>query len=525
MTGLGAVAGVMLAVLSIWDYPARQPKHDVLRAQFISALRVGDTKTMTETCRKGVELLPDDPTWHYNLACSLAYYKDQTPALDELEKAIDLGFRNPEAIANDHDLKRLAKNRRFKELIEYAETIKHKPMLMGPLANFAAIGTFGGTVALGAHNLAWDFDAGAFDAKMKLAPTGNNLQYEGELYMNRDSGHSMLTVTNYPGLTQVKLDAEGRKKGMDLDFPNMIFPYPTYGNASRGWTQGPYWRSLPRALMTIESGRMKTMQKLYLSNQIWVFPAVHDYDFANTNYFGDVFASQSPYWITTEGISWSDQYYLKAALAASGAMRSDVKADLIRRKLFAPTVITLIRKSLKKVKKPEDYLTAAAHPTAMPPGGIDMAKLKKLASEVKSSAVPPLAMVTSVVPGKGAGETAWPELTFATICSWGFVLRAEAIEREFTIKVAGAAQYAFAVVHGNPEAAKVVQTAPDAAVVMIDKTKMSVFERVDVAVFGKNSGTDWGAPSYISFAVVDSEARYSDPALTPLGAPKEEDGD
>lgn len=522
MIPAGLLASAMLATLTIWDYPARQPQHDMLRMQFVAAVRSGDTKTMAETCRKGVELLPEDPTWHYNLACSLAYAKDQEPALDELEKAIDLGFRNSGAIANDNDLKRLSGNRRFKELVEYAETIKRKPILTGPMASFPASGTFGNAVTLGAHNLSWDFDAGAFEARMKME-AGERKTHTGELYMNRDGGHSMLVVTNYPGLTQVKLDQEGRSKGMDLDFPNMLFPCPVYGNASRAWTQGPYWRSIPRALMTTESRRMKTMQKFYLSNQIWAFPAVNDFNFADTNCFGDVFASQTPYWIATQGASWSDQYYLKAALAASAAMRSDVKAEVVRRGLLAPTIMAIVRKSLKTVNADGDYLTPAAHPTAFPPNGLDMAKLKKLAGELKASSIPPVAAIAKVAPAKGAGETAWPELTYASLCAWAWVLRAEETERVFEIKAAGAGEFAFAVVHDDLGAAKVVKTKPDTAVVTIDKTKMSVTNRVDVAVFGRNPGTDWGSPSYVSFAVVDPKARYSDPVLTPLGAPEEED--
>lgn len=86
---------LLLAVLSIWDYPARFPAHDRLSRQFRVAVREGDTATMEETCRKGVKLLPDDPTWHYNLACSLAYFANRTEeAFDELETAIDLGFRS-----------------------------------------------------------------------------------------------------------------------------------------------------------------------------------------------------------------------------------------------------------------------------------------------------------------------------------------------------------------------------------------------------------------------------------------------
>ena len=56
---MNALCCIALAALSIWDYPSRQPMHEKLRGQFIAALRTGDTETMTEVCRKGVELLPD----------------------------------------------------------------------------------------------------------------------------------------------------------------------------------------------------------------------------------------------------------------------------------------------------------------------------------------------------------------------------------------------------------------------------------------------------------------------------------
>ena len=90
----------LLAALSVWDYPERQLRHDALRQQFTAAVREGDTATMEETSRKGMELLPDDPTWRYNHACSLAWYPGRAEeALDELEKAIDLGYRASPTIA------------------------------------------------------------------------------------------------------------------------------------------------------------------------------------------------------------------------------------------------------------------------------------------------------------------------------------------------------------------------------------------------------------------------------------------
>ncbi len=512
-------ASLLLAVLSIWDYPPRQVRHEQLRDQFVAAVRDGDTKTMIETSRKGVALLPDDPTWHYNLACSLAYLKNHAQAFDELEKAIDLGFRDVEVIRKDSDLKRLSGERRFAELIEYAKEMQTRPLMVGPLATVEATGVSGQQMALGAQNLRWDFDVGCFAAQMKLAAgaSGGNA---GDLYMNRDGGHSLLVVTNYPGLTRVKLDAEGESRRMGLDFPDILFPYPVFGNCSRALTMGPFWRSLPRAMMTTDAARtIGRMTKFYLSNQVWVFPANADCPPVGTN--NDVFASVAPYWLTTAGRSWSDLPYLQAALEVSRTLRPEVKKSVVSEGMLAPIVQTLIRKSLKGVENEDDYLTAKAHPTALPPNGLDLPRLKKLAAELTAEAVPPLAVI-SVVPHPLSEQPAWPELTYRSPFAWAYVLRAEADERKFTVNAAGlqGCEFAFSCVHDDLGAAKVERLGRDAALVTLDRTKMSPTNRVDIAVFARKKGkTGWGAPSFVSFAVVDPNAPYSDPALTPLAPP------
>ena len=145
---------LLLAVLSIWDYPSRYPEHRRLARQFVTAVRKGDTATMEQSSRKGVELLPDDPTWHYNLACSLAYFpKREDEAFDELETAIDLGYRNRASIEADTDLRRLSKLPRYKELLEYADFMKSRPMFSGPMSAIDATGVFGKSLVLGEQNL------------------------------------------------------------------------------------------------------------------------------------------------------------------------------------------------------------------------------------------------------------------------------------------------------------------------------------------------------------------------------------
>lgn len=503
---------LLLATLSIWDYPARFPAHEQLKNQFVLALRQGDTTTMEETCRKGVELLPDDPTWHYNLACSLAYFpKRSEEALDELERAIELGFRRPKEIAADTDLKRLAKNPRYRELIEYAEESKSRPLMFGPLATVDATGLFGSPIALGEQNLNWDFDRGLFEARLKLA-VGVKKPWTGDLYMNRDRNHSAPDLKEFPGITEVKFDAEGRRRYLDQNMPNVVFPYPTFGNSSMAFVVGPYWRSIPRALMTTEANKLKAMERLYLSNQFWVFPSNADTPPVGTN--GDVYASIAPYWLTTAGRSWSDRPYLKAALLASAAFKPEVKDAIVRRGLLTPTIQTIIRKSLYAVESENDYLTFRAHPSAMPPNGVDTNRVKQIAAKLTIKEIPPLAVITAeLVPP--VTPTLWPELTYRSGFAWAYVLRADDTRRIFFIRAKGAKEFKFVQTHGLNVDVKIEQVKPDEARVIVDRTKLSPTERVDIAVFARNPGTSWGAPSYVSIARMDPSAPYSDPALTP----------
>ena len=510
-------ACILLALLSIWDYPARFPEHSRLCRQFRVAVREGDTATMEETCRKGVGLLPEDPTWHFNLACSLAYFaKRENEALDELEKAIDLGFRDRARIASDTDLKRLAGLPRYEQLLVYADLMKDRPMLSGPYASVDATGIFGKPIVLGEQNLGWNFDIGCFEAKMRLV-TGSSGGNVGDLYMNRDNRHSQLNLADYPGITEVRLDAQGRTNGMDRSFPNMLFPYPAFGNASLAMTAGPYWRSLPRAMMTTESRLLGRMVKLYLGNQTWVFPSHADTAPVGTN--GDVFASITPYWMTTAGRSWSDQPYLRAALEASRSLNPRVKAEVVRRGLLAPTIQTLIRKSLKGVTNEVDYLSAKAHPTALPPNGLDLARLRDAAKAMTVETIPPLAVV-SVEASPVRQRLTVPELTYMSPFAWAFVLRADEPVRQFTITARGAETFAAAVTHGDGGGSVRVSTVkPNVFRVTIDKSILSPTNRVDITVVGRSGKTGWGAPSYVSFARMDPSAPYSDPALTILPQP------
>lgn len=375
----------------------------------------------------------------------------------------------------------------------------------------AAVRTAEGTAVIHAHNLAWNSKAGCLEAKIAIPDdlSGGNA---GDVYFNRDKNHSNLRTEDFPGITRVSLDGEGAARGLDVDFPCMLFDHPVFGNCSRAMTEGPLWRSIPRALVTFECGRLSLMCRLYLANQLWVFPAVNDTPPLGRH--GDVFMSVTPYWIVTQGKSWSDQYYLRAALEASRSFDAAVKKTIVERGLLAPTIQALVCKSLKGVDSEADYVTEKAHPTSFPPDGLDIARLKASARSMTVESIPPLAVISGLAASRTGYASKIPEVTYITPCAAALVLRGNEKTRSFLVRAGGGEEYAFAVVHGDPAAAEISRPSPDSAEISVDREKLRGSGRVDVAIFAKTQSSGWGAPAFVSFAVVDPGAAYSDPVLT-----------
>ncbi|RPI90918.1 MAG: hypothetical protein EHM42_00620 [Planctomycetaceae bacterium] len=61
---------------------------------------------------------PDDPTVFYNLACTHGAQDHEQPALDALERAVELGFNDVDYMLSDPDLLALRLHPRFRRLVE-----------------------------------------------------------------------------------------------------------------------------------------------------------------------------------------------------------------------------------------------------------------------------------------------------------------------------------------------------------------------------------------------------------------------
>ena len=559
--------------LPIWAYANVWPRHNMLRQQLIEAIRRGDIPAMETTCRSALEFMPGDSTWHYNLACALAYREQAGQALAELEKAILFGFRDAAAIEKDQDFSRINTLPRFKELVQKARDLADKPVPGRPVPAPCYAAT-GGTATLSETNVVFNFDTGVYDALLQLAPPKASLAEKaatysasqpnareksiltswlvdgsaagniGDIYINRDLGHSMLATGDFPLLTTLRLTADAKPFRVDVNHPNLfVGNAAVFGNISRGYTTGPFWRSMARASFTEPGGLATRMDLLYRSNQFWVIPCVNDFGKPE---LGDVFPANAPFQFISEGASWSDQPFLRAALAASAALAPQTKKAILRRKLVGPTLQWLLRRTMQGIRSESDYLSPRAHPTAFNAKRLDTVALIEKAHALKPENIPPavnLAVINSrlfpirfPVAGVDYPDTV-SEVLFATSSAISFVLRSPAGERTFLIRAQTfpeqdpLATFTWKVVHGDPSAVKIsaplgeTLNTPERGFAQITIDRRTLKDRIDVACFAKTHGTDHGAPSIVSFYPVPQETRvyrpdgkiesidYSNPAL------------
>ena len=209
----------------------------------------------------------------------------------------------------------------------------------------------------------------------------------GDLYDNRDRGHSRIDPAAHPQLAFVAYSEAARAADLDYGLnQSLTFDHPTFGNSSTAITDGALWRSLPRYAMTQPDGTgpLRLWQNA-AANQLYVYPAHHDYEPKN----GDLFPANTPYLLVSRGSSGSDKPFLEALALTYAAFRPDTKARLVAGDLLVPTVQMVFRRSLQDVTSREDYLSGKAHPAAFEGYRINPARMVSLAQSIKPGDIPP----------------------------------------------------------------------------------------------------------------------------------------
>jgi len=96
---------------------------------FVDVLRVlGNNLTLKGRYAEGlqidrrlIQLRPNDPLAHYNLACSYSLLKKVDLSLKMLRKAIELGYRDFRYMREDRDLDSIRHDPRFRQLLREYE--------------------------------------------------------------------------------------------------------------------------------------------------------------------------------------------------------------------------------------------------------------------------------------------------------------------------------------------------------------------------------------------------------------------
>ena len=487
--------------VGLYDYPRLHVAHSLLRVQLMQAVRTGNITNMEAVCRKGLELMPGDATWQYNLACALAYRATPDAALEALDKAVKAGFRNAKAIEEDNDLKRISSNVRFKAIVQEARDTADLPVPGVPIPKTARL-TQGTRLVMTKPNLVWNFDRGLYIVNFKfLHGVGESAEARaalyngpakemmaawiadgtaagsaGDLYINRDHDHSRVKIEHFPLLSELRFDSEAKKKGVDKAIPNTLYPGAVVvGNASLAIVSTNDTSSLVRMAMR-DPASMLALQQCYLDNQFWVFPAHKDFD-PETGL--DRFMGVTPCALQSVGSSGSDRYYVQAALAASSALRPATKNAAQGRKLFGPLMQWLFRRTRKGVETESDYLSPKAHPTAFDRATLHAERIVQLAHSLAPETLPPAAL---------------PFSAFVPV-------QPTDLERELDFRFmpfpAGMPDVSFTwrVVHGEAKRVKITPGSEGAVHLSVDCRGLT--NRIDVACFAKTKTSDWGAPSFV----------------------------
>jgi len=504
-----------------------------------------------EALRKLVQKFPNSALYRYNLAAALARLGRTDAALESLTLAIDYGFENKPALEHDPDLASLRGHARFKALVAEldanaaarVEKAKSVPVRPFPVEHGRALVSEVNTSWIPHSNVlvaSFAFDPKAEKntvrtGKDEVARSLNEWFAEGraagnhgDLYDNRDRGHSSLSRALFPQLAYVEYGAAARNAGVDYGAnTGLFFNAITFGNSSTALTHSFAWRSQARLILSNATlaGRAGAQ---YQNNQLYVYPEHRDHDPDH----GDLMPANTPYFLISQGSSGCDQPFLKAVGAILAAFQPKVKSYLRRYRLIMPTVQMIFRMGQKQVLGRADYLSAKAHPSVFAAGDIDLPRMIGLANNLKAETVPPMVALKvveadKVVPGIDYfAPTNLGEDLFVTPSAIARVVRSTRYMQRLVVSASDTKdpngrplRFHWVVLSGDKDRTRITPTGPrgEEAEIRIpwhDRHSISTApglqtDRVDIGVFADN-GETLSAPAFVSFLYPGDQARTYD---------------
>lgn len=359
----------------------------------------------------------------------------------------------------------------------------------------------------------------------------------GDYYDNRDGGHSPLNMAPYPQLHKIEYSEQEIKSRENYGMQRRILPNVVFGNSSTSAppeSSGSNIRSFyvqPRGLefLFMEYGR----------NNLYIYPEHRDHDPGHNGIegYGDLFPTNTPFLIASQGSSGSDQPFMQAMALTLAAFRPDVKKTLVQTGMLMPAIQMILRITGSQLANEKEYLTGKAHPTVFDGSKINLSAMLEMAHGITLSTLPPIAILRvkdeeTPAPGVDYFEPEYTEKLGDTPVVQARVFRGSRGLRKIVVSAEGSKdlnnrplKYIWTILRGDPQKIKIeyLNAAKSAAAITVsyhdrrpvaDDSSLES-NRVDIGVFVHN-GAYYSPPSFITFFTLDNESRTYGPGGNPI---------
>jgi hypothetical protein len=347
-------------------------------------------------------------------------------------------------------------------------------------------------------------------------------------YENRDGAHSLLNTAEWPQLQVYQPTEEEKKLGAAPGAAMVVRPLALIGNASMA-APADKGGSIPR-LYEANAAGMNFLTNQYLSNNLFFYPSHQDHLPGRNGVggWGDLYPTNTPCVIISQGSSGSDQPFLRAFISAAAALPPDTQRRLISTRMLMPALQSLFRQSNNPVRTQADYFTGAAHPPVFRADNIDEERFVLAAHNLTRFAIPPLVALAvkaeSPEPQNGRDYFELPVINSEKLadspCVIARIFRGSAFQRELIVSARRSndigghpMQFHWALLQGDARRVKIEPTSDgsEAQITLVWHPEIRsaaglASHRVDIGVFATN-GITWSAPAFITFFMLPNELR------------------
>jgi len=504
----------------------------------VALIRRGNQDAALNAFDQLIMQYPRVPRVHVNRAIILARSGQAAQAIDGLEEAARLGFEGFSKLAGDPALAKILATDRGRALLDDAPVADTAVIFSPAIPAIAKANQLVVTQAnvdylpksdmllirtsfperpfspsVSAANTPWASRINQLHASGVAA--GNH----GDMYENRDGGHSKIKLKEFPQVTKMSYASDidtayNLSSGTNL---HVIADAIVFGNSSTAYKTRPFARSLVRGAMTQPGAAMRLFTQ-HRANQIYIYPEVRDFD-QGFDRFPGYFADQ----IMSEGRSGSDKIPLKAVALALAAFRPEVKTELKRRNLISPVVASILRRA---VKGGNDPLSDLGHRTAIKGEMIDFMNVIDLAQSVSLDDIPPRVVMRvedepKLAPGRNVFAPINSEAIYTTPTSIARRAYGSFSTRTYRLRAQAQTQdpngFEWRILAGDPKLISITPLDNRGALVEVTVRWHDPFvtaegettSRVDIGVFAK-SGKMWSNPAVLSVYFPPKETRKHD---------------